>query len=147
MAVKSALYADRALPPGRSLVLISGRGWANSRALVRLEGIGNPSDLIGNSTRCLPACITMPRWTTTACPSIIPWANWNLCAVCRRLFVFGSEINCRRFSTSALYGGQWSASLSECLESKTAHSHSGRGNEDTSPHPFWVPKPNRPAHS
>jgi hypothetical protein len=41
MAVRlSALQAVRLLPPGRFLVLISLRGWGESRVLVRLEGLG-----------------------------------------------------------------------------------------------------------
>jgi hypothetical protein len=41
MAVRlSALGSFRALPPGSFLVLISARGWVDSRAVMRLEGLG-----------------------------------------------------------------------------------------------------------
>jgi hypothetical protein len=37
----SALRAGRHLPPGRYMILISVRGWIDSRATVRNEGLGN----------------------------------------------------------------------------------------------------------
>jgi hypothetical protein len=36
----SPVRAGRPLPPGRSLVLISARGWVDPRAVVRLKGLG-----------------------------------------------------------------------------------------------------------
>jgi hypothetical protein len=53
-------YAAAALYSwGRVLVLVSVRGWVDTRAIVRLEGLGKlkkSNDLIGNRTRDLLAC-------------------------------------------------------------------------------------------
>jgi hypothetical protein len=57
----STLCADRPLPPGRFLVLISPRGLVDARAIMRLEGLGKlkKNHLIGT-----PACSTVPQPTT-----------------------------------------------------------------------------------
>jgi hypothetical protein len=58
---------DRPLPPGRFLVLISLRGWVDSRAIVRLEGLGrlkNPVTLTGIEPATFRACSIVPQPTT-----------------------------------------------------------------------------------
>jgi hypothetical protein len=60
--VSAAFY-----PPGRFLVLVSVRGWVDSRAIVSLEVLGQfkkSSYLIGNRTCGIPACIWVPQPTT-----------------------------------------------------------------------------------
>jgi hypothetical protein len=68
MAVSlSALRVPATLyPPGRFLVLISVRGWIDSRAIVWLEVLGKLKKihLIGTQTRELPACSIVPEPAT-----------------------------------------------------------------------------------
>jgi hypothetical protein len=50
MAVRvSALHAGRPLSPGRFLVLVSFRDWANPRALMQLEGLGQLKNPVTSS--------------------------------------------------------------------------------------------------
>jgi hypothetical protein len=74
----SALCASRPLPPGRFLVLISVRGWADPRAIVWLEGLGqlkNPVTSLGIEPAifqlvayCLyQLCYYMPPSITQTC--------------------------------------------------------------------------------
>jgi hypothetical protein len=60
--VPAALYSL-----GRFLVRISFRSWVDTRAIMRLERLGQLKkidDIIGNRTRDLPACSTVPRPNT-----------------------------------------------------------------------------------
>jgi hypothetical protein len=50
--------ADRPLPPGRFLVLISVIGWVDRRAIKKFN------DIVGNRTSDLPACGIVPQPTT-----------------------------------------------------------------------------------
>jgi hypothetical protein len=68
MAVRiSAFRAGRSLHLGRFVVLISVTGWVDPRVSVRLEGLGRlgklnkSDDLIGNTTRDLPALSNCPK--------------------------------------------------------------------------------------
>jgi hypothetical protein len=68
MVVKmSALRADRPLPPGRFLVLISDGGWVDPKAIVLPERLGKlekSNDLIGNRTRDPSDCSIVSKPTT-----------------------------------------------------------------------------------
>jgi hypothetical protein len=51
--VSALCFGFRRLPPGRFLILISVRSWVNSKAIVRLERLGqlkNPLTSLGNDT-------------------------------------------------------------------------------------------------
>jgi hypothetical protein len=58
-------------PPGIFLVLVSVRGWGNLRDKLWLEWLGKlkkSNGLIGNQSRDLPACSTVPQPTTLPVP-------------------------------------------------------------------------------
>jgi hypothetical protein len=68
MAVRlPAIRVRHPYPQEQFLVLVYVRGWVDSRAIVRLQGLGkskNSNDLIGNRARNLPACSIVPQPTT-----------------------------------------------------------------------------------
>jgi hypothetical protein len=71
----SAFPVGRSLPPGRFLVLISVRGWVNTRAIVRLKGLDQLKNLVTSSgieTGDLPACSIVPQ------PTTLPRSTWDI---------------------------------------------------------------------
>jgi hypothetical protein len=79
MAVRSALCSGSPLPQGRSLVLISARGWVDPRATVRLQVIGKlrkSNDFTGNRTRDLPACSIVQLTTLPRAPYEMEGYQW-----------------------------------------------------------------------
>jgi hypothetical protein len=98
MAVRLlALRAGRPLPPGRFLVLISVRGWVDSRAIVWLEGLGqlkNPMTLSvfePATFRLVAECLNQLRYrlpqAATGSSSIIAWTIRNHVCVRTKRFI------------------------------------------------------------
>jgi hypothetical protein len=76
MAVRlSALRAGSPLLPRKFLVVISVRGWVDTRAIVWLEGIGElkkSNEIIGTRNRDLSACSVVSQQTTLQCaPNVL----------------------------------------------------------------------------
>jgi hypothetical protein len=74
MAVRlQVLRAGRPLTSGRFLILVSVRGWVNTSAIVRLEGLGKLNkfnDITGIRNQDIPACSTETRPTTLSRPPL-----------------------------------------------------------------------------
>jgi hypothetical protein len=70
MAVRSALRSGLPSPPGKFLVLISVRGWVDTRAIVRLEGLDQLKNPMASSG-IEPATFWLVEWASntdaTAC--------------------------------------------------------------------------------
>jgi hypothetical protein len=62
----SALRAGRFLPTGRFMILISVRGWVDSRAIIRLEGVDKLKKSTSSGTRTghLLTCSMVPQPAT-----------------------------------------------------------------------------------
>jgi hypothetical protein len=142
MAVRlSALRAGRPLPSGRFLVLISVRGWADPRAIVRVEGLGqlnNPmtSSGIEPATFRLVAQYTVQRRATrhvlTRVPKCIDvdggiFENVLYYVNCTKFITWKRNTGIKNntlylFLTNYLGTVQWNSSISETVRN-TKHVH------------------------
>jgi hypothetical protein len=75
---------SRYLPPGKFLVLISIRGWVDSRAIVQPEGLGKLKKSTSRGTRTgnLPSCSIVPQPTTLLCAPCVNIFNCNKLREC-----------------------------------------------------------------
>jgi hypothetical protein len=88
--VVSLTYRTSFTPTGNFLVLISVRGWVDSKshnAAGRIRSSEKSSDLIGNRTRDLPVCSIVPQ------PTTLPRAPRPFTG--RKLFIAGINIKTR----------------------------------------------------
>jgi hypothetical protein len=89
--------------PGKIPVLISLRGWVDSTAIVRVEGLGNSkkqqsSELIGNRTRDLPASTIVSRRTTLSRDQrILTWWPSSHDTFYKKLHILWTLYNFRKF--------------------------------------------------
>jgi hypothetical protein len=82
MAVRlTALRAGRHLPPGRSLVLISLRGWVDPGTIVRLEGLGKLKNPVTSGIE--PSTLRLVTWCLNQLRDRVPRANFGKSRWCQ----------------------------------------------------------------